>query len=74
MVAHVAAEAAGGGDVAEAGVVHDHAVGAEAPGERADAVHHSLDPVPRQAIHFASAVSHLTTNEGYDAPGGGLTL
>src|SRR6267142_6085687 len=31
-------------------------MGAESPGERADAVHHPLDPVPWQAVHIAVVV------------------
>ena len=54
--AHVAARAAGGGNVALEHVVHHHAVGAEAPAERADGALHPRDPVARQAVAIAVVV------------------
>src|SRR5687767_7008636 len=47
---HVATQAAGGGDIAGADIVHHHPVRREPPGERADRVHHHLDPPPRQPV------------------------
>src|ERR1035437_9489956 len=51
--ADFAAGASGGGDVALEGVVHDHAVGGEAPAEGADGALHALDPATREAVLVA---------------------
>src|SRR3569833_202105 len=53
---HVAGGAAGGGDVALPGVVHDHAVGVEAPSQGADCALHALDPAVRKAVGIALVV------------------
>ena len=39
-----------------AGVVHDHAVGVEAPAEGADGPLHALDPSAREAVLIALVV------------------
>ncbi len=52
-IAHVAGDSAGCPQVAMLGVVGDHAVAAKSPGQRADTLHHSLDPGIRQSINVA---------------------
>src|ERR1700677_4136044 len=47
---HFARCASGGRDVTVPGIVHDHAVGAEAPAQGADGSFHAGDPSPRQAV------------------------
>jgi hypothetical protein len=44
---HLAGGASGGGYVTVSGVIHDHAVGAEAPAQGADGALHSCDPASR---------------------------
>src|SRR5260221_7256978 len=44
---HIAAQTAGGRYIAGLRVVHYHPVGAESPGQRADRVHHHLNPASR---------------------------
>ena len=39
-----------------ADVVGHHAVGAESPGQRADRVHHPLDPMPREPVDIAIVI------------------
>ena len=57
--AHVAGGSAGRRDVALRGVIHDHAVGVEAPSEGADGALHALDPAARQAVDAHETARHL---------------
>ena len=54
--AHLAGGSPGGWDVALGGVVHDHAVGVEAPAEGADGTLHAFDPAAREAVLVALVV------------------
>jgi hypothetical protein len=53
---HLAGGTACCGDVAVAGVVHDHAVGVEAPAEGTDGALHALDPSAGEAVLIALVV------------------
>src|SRR5579875_67273 len=51
--AHVAGGTTGGGQVAALCIVHDHAIGVEAPAKGANGALHALDPAARKAIAIA---------------------
>src|ERR1700728_1432098 len=53
---HVAGRAAGGRHVTLPRVIHHHAVGVEAPAERADGALHAPDPPAGQAVAIALVV------------------
>src|ERR1700683_1737457 len=53
---HVARGPAGGRHVTLPRVIHDHAVGVEAPAERADGALHAPDPAAGQAVAVALVV------------------
>src|SRR6201999_1215453 len=53
---HFAGGASGGGNVTVTGVIHDHAVGAEAPAQGADGALHAGDPAAGQAVAVALIV------------------
>src|SRR6185312_12512526 len=53
---HVTGRSAGGGDIALQGVVHDHAVGVEAPAQSTDRALHALDPAVGEAVGVALVV------------------
>src|SRR5579871_1844013 len=54
---HLAGRSSGGGDIALRRVIHDHAIGVEAPTQRTDRAFHALDPAARQAVAVALVVA-----------------
>lgn len=47
---HIAAQSTCSGNIGVLRVVHHHAMATEPPSASADAVHHHLDPLPRQTV------------------------